>query len=137
MNIRCSIVGPDVKAVSLFEWVRSQPIGATLNGYSDHFWNGVTTEVFANLAKGIIETKSWKHGMFHFVPKDSVSKYELVQLIANRLGRKDLTVIETETGKRVDRRLATDFPEFNKHLWKLAGYSKIPTIAQMVEEMTL
>ena len=137
MNIRCSIIGPDVKNVSLFEWVRSQPIGATIFGYTDHYWNGVSTKVFAKLLKGIIETKSWQSGTFHFVPKDSVSKFELVNLIAKRLARSDLKIEEKETGKKVDRTLATNFPDLNQNLWKLAGYSEIPTIEQIVNDISL
>jgi dTDP-4-dehydrorhamnose reductase len=137
MNIRCSIIGPDVKSSSLFEWIRTQPNGATIQGYTDHYWNGVTTKVFAKLLKGIIETNSWQSGTFHFVPKDSVSKFELVSLIAKRLGRSDLKVVEKETGNKVDRTLATNFPDLNQNLWKLAGYSEIPTIEQMVNDISL
>jgi dTDP-4-dehydrorhamnose reductase len=137
LKIRCSIIGPDKTNASLFEWVRQQPINATINGYEDHFWNGVSTDIFAKLAKGIIESNFWEPETYHFVPKNSVSKYELVQLIASRTGRKDLTIVPVETGNIVNRTLATNNPEINQHLWKLAGFSQIPTIQEIVEQLPL
>lgn len=137
MKIRCSIIGPDLKTASLFEWVRQQPEGAVINGYSDHLWNGVSTHVFAKLAKGIIEENFWTNETFHLVPANFVSKYELIKLIANRTKRFDIEIIKKTTGNSVDRTLATDYPDMNKKLWELAGYAQIPTIQEIVEEIPL
>jgi len=137
MKIRCSIIGPDNKDSSLFEWVKQQPEGATVFGYTDHFWNGVSTNIFAKLAKGIIESNFWQNKTFHFVPSNFVSKFELVKLIAARTNRLDLNIIEKNTGKSINRTLATAYPEINKHLWKLAGYNQIPSIQEIVEEIPL
>lgn len=137
LNIRCSIIGPDKSGASLFEWVRSQPEGATISGYADHFWNGVSTDIFAKLAKGIIENSYWVDHKIHFVPLNHVSKYELVRLIAKRIGRDDLNILKTNTGGQVNRTLSTDYPEINKELWNLAGFETIPSIQQIVDEIPL
>jgi len=137
MKIRCSIIGPDKTNASLFEWVRKQPEGATIPGYTDHFWNGVSTNIFAKLTKGIIEANFWQNKTFHFVPSDYVSKFELVKLIAERTNRLDLNIIQKDTGKSINRTLATAYPEINKHLWKLAGYDQMPSIREIVEEIPL
>ncbi len=137
MKIRCSIVGPDVSDASLFEWVRQQPLGATINGYSDHYWNGVSTQVFANLAKGIIEANAWEKGLWHLVPKDFVSKFDLVRMIAKKTNRDDLKVTKFETGSKVDRRLVTIYPKQNEKFWEFAGYEKIPTIEQIIADISL
>ena len=137
MKIRCSIIGRDSKSVSLFEWVRQQPPGATIDGYVDHFWNGISTDVFAKLAKGIIDTNFWKDTTYHFVPKNFVSKFELVTLIASKTGRNDLKIRKKITGKPINRTLTTDFPLINQHLWELAGYHKIPTIQEIIEDISL
>jgi len=136
-KIRCSIVGPETSNASLFEWVRQQPVGATLNGYTDHYWNGVSTKVFAKLAKGLIETETWKDTTLHLVPKDVVSKYDLVKMIAIKTGRSDLTIKKFETGQPVNRTLTTSYPNENERLWELAGYSKIPTIEQIINEISI
>ena len=137
LKIRCSIIGPDKSNASLFEWVRQQPLNATIYGYADHFWNGVSTQIFAKLVKGIIDSEFWENATYHFVPKNFVSKFELVKLIAKRTGRNDLIIIKKNTGNSVNRTLSTVYPEVNQHLWELAGYSQIPTIEEIVEEITL
>lgn len=110
LKIRCSIIGPDKSNASLFEWVRNQPDGATINGFTDHYWNGVSTYVFAKLTKGIIESGFWENQTYHFVPRNFVSKYELVKLIAQKTDRQDLKILKMTTGKLVNRTLATDLP---------------------------
>lgn len=138
MLLRTSIVGPELTAKrSLFEWVRNQPDGAVIEGYTDHRWNGVTTEAFARVAKGIISGGLFSAGVQHLVPADSVSKAELVQLIADRLGRDDITVVPIETGKRIDRTLTTIRPAVNAALWQAAGYSKPPTVSEMIGAMSV
>jgi len=137
LKIRCSIIGPDKSNASLFEWVRQQPLNATIDGYADHFWNGVSTQIFAKLVKGIIDNNFWENATYHFVPKNFVSKFELVKLIANRTGRKDLIIVKKNTGNLVNRTLCTVHPRVNQHLWELAGYSQIPTIEEIVEEIAL
>ncbi len=137
LKIRCSIIGPDKSNASLFEWVRRQPKGATIYGYVDHFWNGVSTQIFANLVNGIIETNYWENKTYHFVPSNYVSKFELVKLIAKRTEREDLTIVEKVTENPINRTLSTVHPEVNKQLWKLAGFDQIPSIQEIVEQITL
>ena len=44
VNLRCSIIGPEEPpAVSLLGWALSQPHGATITGFTNHHWNGLTT----------------------------------------------------------------------------------------------
>ena len=136
-KIRCSIIGPDKSDASLFEWVRQQPENSIIDGYEDHFWNGVSTHVFALLVKGLIEANYWESRTIHFVPRNHVSKYELVTLIAKRVGRTDIQINKKVTGTPVNRTLNTQFPEINKKLWKLAGFDEIPTIQEIVEEIPL
>ena len=138
MLLRTSIVGPELTGKrSLFEWVRNQPEGAVIEGYADHGWNGVTTEAFARVAKGIISGGLFSPGTQHLVPADTLSKAELVQLIANRLGRDDITVVPVQTGKPIDRTLATREPELNARLWQAGGYSKPPAISEMIGAMSV
>jgi dTDP-4-dehydrorhamnose reductase len=137
LKIRCSIIGPDKSAASLFEWVRQQPQNAVINGFTNHIWNGVTTKVFANMCQGIIENEFYQNKVFHFVPADRVSKFELIKLIANRIGRNDLEILPTDNEKSIDRSLSTNYPQINQQLWEFAGYSRPPTIAQMIQDMDI
>ena len=137
MNLRCSIIGPELTGKkSLFEWVNNHSKGARLNGYVNHFWNGLTTDAFARVVKGVITNDLFYQGTHHLVPADSVSKYQLIQIIAERLGRTDLEIIPTITQK-VDRTLATHHDNLNNLLWEKAEYGYPPKIKQMVEALAI
>lgn len=134
--LRGSIIGPEVgEGVSLLNWTLRQPGEA--RGYLNHLWNGITTLHFAKICQGIIEAE-FEDGFLphiqHIVPKDIVSKYELLGLIAKSYN-KNLVVNETLAPEAIDRTLATRSPQINERLWRLAGYSTPPTIAEMVEEL--
>jgi hypothetical protein len=73
--------------------------------------------------------------VFHVLPKDSVTKSELVMLIAKYLGRSDIKVNPTATGANINRTLDTSFPAKNKGFWLGAGYDSPPSIEQMVSEV--
>jgi dTDP-4-dehydrorhamnose reductase len=137
MHLRVSIIGPEVERnSSLLEWVRNQPTNAEISGFTDHFWNGITSMHFAKIARGIIENGLFEQGVFHVLPKDSVTKSELVSLIAKHLGRSDIKVRPTITGANINRTLDTNYPAKNKEFWLSAGYSSPPSIEQMVSEVT-
>lgn len=134
MNLRCSIVGAELTSKkSLFEWVANQPKGATINGFINHFWNGITTDAFARIVLGIIQNDFWLRRTQHIVPYDVVSKYELIKMMAERLGRDDLEIMPTIT-EGVDRTLRTIYPEANRKLWQLGGYG-LPTIQELISEI--
>lgn len=133
MLIRCSIIGKELKSRnSLLEWVISQPVGAQVNGYVNHLWNGVTTLHFSHIISGIIQSDNYKPGILHLVPKDIVSKYKLIDLISSEFGRSDLQINQFEDETPINRSLITINPERNLQLWRQAGYNEIPTIAEMV-----
>ena len=138
MHLRVSIIGPEVgRSSSLLEWVRNQPLEASIRGFTDHLWNGISTLHFAQIARGIIESKLFEPGVFHVLPKDSVSKFELVSSMAKHLGREDIRISPTDTGDGLDRTLVSDFPDRNISFWKSAGFSALPTIDEMVAQMIL
>jgi dTDP-4-dehydrorhamnose reductase len=136
MHLRVSIIGPEVdRNSSLLEWVRNQPKNAEVSGYTDHFWNGITSMHFSKIARGIIENDLFEAGVFHVLPQDSATKCELVTLIAKCLGRSDIIVNPTVTGASINRTLGTSFPTKNMSIWIGAGYDSPPTIEQMVSEV--
>lgn len=138
MHIRCSIIGPELTSKqSLFEWVRNQPEGETLMGYANHRWNGVTTEAFARVARGIIAQDLFSPTTQHLVPFDSVSKAELIRLIAEKTGRTDLNIVPQIMPNPVDRTLKTLYKDRNLAFWKAGGYARPPRIAEMIGEMNV
>ncbi len=136
MHLRCSLIGPELGRSSLFfEWVRQQPSGAQISGYTDHQWNGLSSKVFGQVINGILTEDLFRPGVQHLVPADRVTKDELVRLELSALGRNDVSVTSTNSTKAVDRTLSTENPDFNRALFSAAGYSALPTIGAMVGEI--
>jgi dTDP-4-dehydrorhamnose reductase len=136
MHLRCSLIGPELGRNSLFfEWVRQQPSGAQISGYTDHLWNGLTSRAFGEIALGIIQNALFKAGVQHLVPADRVTKDELVRMEVALLGRDDVRVVSESSGKPVNRTLQTNDPSFNIAIFSSAGFSRPPTIAEMIESI--
>jgi dTDP-4-dehydrorhamnose reductase len=135
MHLRVSIIGPEVgRSTSLLEWFRNQPNGAKLNGFTDHIWNGVTTHVFGKICLGIIKNNSFRPGPHHLIPKDNVTKAELLRIFVRAFNRPDIVISDHVNPVGIDRTLVTDDLEFNNILWRQAGYASPPTIEEMVFE---
>lgn len=136
MLIRTSIIGQSERTRSgLFEWFRSQPIGAEVTGYSNHFWNGTSTVFFSRVVRGIISEESYSQGVQHLIPGDSCSKAELLEMFRKKLGRHDLTIVPVETDSAVHRTLGTVNPERNLQLWRMAGFRNLPSLAEAVDSI--
>ncbi len=132
--IRCSIIGRENEnKYSLVEWVNSQALDASINGYTNHNWNGVTTKVFGMIAAGIIQDSLDPIGKIHLIPKDKVSKYELVTLIKSVLDRDDIKINQFNAEIVVDRTLSTELADLNQQIWASAGFKNSPTISEMVK----
>ena len=135
-HLRCSIIGPETTTRAfLLEWVRNQSRGATVPGFTDHFWNGVTTLEFARLCHAIVRDDLELPALMHVVPKGAVTKKELLEVIASVFGRDDLQVHPVASGKPIDRTLSTVDPGRNCALWKAAGYEEPPSIPAMLNEL--
>ena len=115
LNIRSSIIGPEkYTKVFLLEWFLKQPAGAILNGFTNHFWNGVTTLQFAELCLFIIEKDKFDSlnkvsSIHNFVPNEVISKYQLLSTFKKVFGN-DVTINKQKGGKeRIDRTLDTKY----------------------------
>lgn len=106
MVLRTSIIGPETHShVSLMDWVRGND-GGTINGYINHIWNGVTTKQYANICKEIIQGDMYREELYHVFSPDTVSKYHLAKMIANKF-KLHIEIKEYETPISIDRTLAT------------------------------
>jgi dTDP-4-dehydrorhamnose reductase len=124
--LRTSIIGPEiVGSSSLLEWLRNRR-GETVDGYVNHYWNGVTT---LQLATGIAQildarTSHPETGLFHVFGTD-VSKYDLLRMLDERycLG----VTVQPKQVHRVDRRLAT--------VRGLNEVLRIPPLPAMIDQL--
>jgi len=134
-NLRCSIIGPERgRSTSLWEWVLGQPQNATITGYTNHLWNGVTTHAFARICAGIVQTDWRRAGTFHLIPADVTTKAELVTCIAHHNNRPDIDINDGAGPSPIDRTISTLNPEINAQLWAMGGYTDCPAIDSLVAE---
>ena len=136
LNLLVSIIGKEIESTySLVSWFLSQKIGAEIDGYLNHFWNGITTRTFARIVSGIILKEEFECGTFHIIPADQISKYELLKLLGKHFNRQDISIRQINAPTYVNRTLRTTSMNFNTALWRSAGYKEIPTIEELVEEL--
>lgn len=106
--IRTSIIGEELtNKRSLLEWVKSNK-GKEINGFSNHFWNGVTCLQLAKIIYKIIHENLYWSGVRHIFSPKSVSKFELVSMI-NEAYDLNVKIIPNET-EHVDKTITTIYP---------------------------
>jgi len=126
MCLRTSIIGEEVRnKYSLLEWVKSQK-GKTINGFTNHYWNGVTTVYLAEIIEKIVTKRLYKKGIFHIFSPRAVTKYRLVQMI-NKVYDLDIKVQEVKAVVFCDRRLVT--------IYSLARKIVNKSLKQQIKEM--
>lgn len=135
IHVRASIIGPEFgRSTSLQEWFLGQPIGAKVNGFTDHLWNGLTTHHFALLSRALINADADRNGKHHVLPSNILTKAELLETFAEVHGRQDIHVENITSTNKIDRTLGTLDLDFSDELWRLAEYSEAPSIQQMILE---
>ena len=137
LNLRCSILGRTTRGRdSLIDWAVGQPREATIDGWANQRWNGLTTPALARMVEALIARPAGELPPFlHLAAADSVTKAELLELALSALGRADVTVRPTDAATARDARLETQYPELIDPLWRAAGYERIPTVAEMLTEL--
>lgn len=126
--IRTSIIGEELdNKKSLLEWIKSNS-GNTINGYINHYWNGITCLQYAKIIELMITKNLYWTGTRHIFSPQIISKYELIQLI-NTIYNLQITVTEHES-YYCDRSLSTIYdtnqnfqiPSINDQIIELFNY---------------
>jgi dTDP-4-dehydrorhamnose reductase len=107
---RVSIIGPDENPAGkgLLAWVRSNPKGSSVRGFTNHLWNGITTlEWCKQVHRFIKEHPRFPFRLIQLGTAEHYSKYGLL-LLFNAVFRLGLTIKPFETPDPVDRRLVPD-----------------------------
>lgn len=112
LNIRASIIGPEIKnRNSLLEWFLSKK-GEKVHGFDHHKWNGVTTLQFAELIESIILNNKFRdlrniNHVLHYVKNETVTKYELLKIFKKQFSI-DVDIQKTQShGIPIYRDLST------------------------------
>lgn len=124
--IRTSIIGPDERqnGLGLMAWFMSQARGTRVNGYTNHFWNGITTLEWCKIVDSLLEeARHYEHarvvqpGLIQ-----PVSKYELLVRM-NRIFDRGVEVCRHEDAHRVNRSLSPNLaaPPIEQQLQELVA----------------
>jgi dTDP-4-dehydrorhamnose reductase len=111
--IRTSIIGEQKNKsyLSLLEWARSNE-NSTINGYINHYWNGVTCLQLSKIIYKIIFTNSYWAGIKHIHTPGYVSKYDLLQKI-NKIYDLNIKIAPVKT-QIINKTLSSIYPlQFN------------------------
>lgn len=117
LNIRCSIVGNEIdRRNNLLEWFLSQKDGETLQGYTNHIWNGVTTLQLSEFCYRIIKENMFDEisnltNVIHFSPNTPLTKFELLCLF-KEIYKKDVDIVPSRAKEDIKRVLNSRFACF-------------------------
>lgn len=108
LTIRTSIIGPEVKNFyNLLCWSLTRD---EISGFTNHFWNGVTTIELARMVNIIISEELYTEGVRHVFAGD-ISKCDLIAMLCGVFGHK-ARITPAPAPEARDTRLRTNFPEF-------------------------
>ncbi len=131
MTLRTSIIGEEKgQNRSLLEWVLSQK-GKEVNGFTNHYWNGITTVYLAEIIEKIFNNNLYQKGIFHIFSKKSVSKYELLKII-NDVYNLNIKIRPFEADTKIDRTLDSIF-NLSRNLVKKSISKQIKDMKEFFE----
>jgi dTDP-4-dehydrorhamnose reductase len=107
--VRTSTIGYELKSKGhgLLQWFLQQK--GEINGFTNAIWTGVTT---LELAKGVDAfIKQEITGLYNFVPKEKISKYDLLLLIKKVWNKKNVLITPKDTYK-TDKSLINNRTDF-------------------------
>lgn len=106
MVLRTSIIGPEESTRRYFlQWAISHKDNE-VNGYTNHLWNGVTTQALSEAIERICIKDLYMKGIFHIHSPDTMSKYELLRICSKAYGL-NLKINPLEAPTACDRSLSS------------------------------
>lgn len=79
--IRTSIIGEELYNKSSFIEFLKNNKDEKVQGYDNHYWNGVTTLQLCKIVKNMVEKRAYYSGIRHFYSPNVYSKYEMLNMI--------------------------------------------------------
>lgn len=122
--IRTSIIGhEEATAVALLDWFLSQ--SETVRGYTNHYWNGLTTLEWAKRAQHLIESWDTSPVLNQYGTSAHYSKFDIITT-AKEIYQKDIEIIPFETDQTLNKCLLSDthIPALTEQLEELKAFFK-------------
>lgn len=126
LTLRTSIVGRELQGFTgLLEWFLQQK-GKTIKGFTQHFWNGITTKEFGKICDKIISTREKypEKGIYHIF-SNTLSKYDMLLKFKEKY-KIDCEIIPDDS-TRINRTLTTIYP--------LCSQLQIPSFDEMLDKL--
>lgn len=129
ITFRNSIVGPDIKesGIGLLNWFMKQE--GTIKGFTNAIWTGITTLELAKVIELFVAEKAT--GLFNMVHKESINKYDLLNLFNKHLRGGSINIQPFE-GKMPNKSLIrTNFnfeyevPDYETMVFEMANWIRI------------
>jgi dTDP-4-dehydrorhamnose reductase len=122
MVLRTSVIGREINTNrSFLGWALANR-GKRVNGYTNHMWNGVTSQEYARICGDIMAHELWEPGVHHLY-STSLSKYDLLRKLNDALDLR-LEINPVEVPVACDRTMSTVKP--------LCNLLSIPDIDTMI-----
>ena len=119
ITFRNSIIGPDMKkdGIGLINWFMQQK--GRVKGYTNAIWTGQTSLQLAKTIENAVRQKIY--GLYHMVPEESISKYDMLVLFNRYLRSKPIEIVK-ENSLKIDKSLKrTNYKMFP---YRIPGYEE-------------
>lgn len=104
--IRTSIIGHEINShIAFLDWFLNS--STQVNGYTNHYWNGVTTLEWAKLCEELIENWDTFPILNQYGTKKNISKYDILKIIKN-VYKKDVNILKFEAPENSNKCLESD-----------------------------
>jgi dTDP-4-dehydrorhamnose reductase len=104
--VRVSIIGPDksTQPKGLLGWFLSNPPGTTLNGFTNHWWNGITTLEWCKQVEKMIEDniENYANSLLQLGTQTLWSKYDMLVLF-QKIFLTQYEIVEHRTETAINR----------------------------------
>lgn len=131
--IRTSIIGETANGrvnKSLLEWLKSNKSG-TVNGFTNHYWNGITCLQLAKIIDNIITTNGYWNGVRHIHSPSVVSKYELICMLNEiyNLNINIIPIISNPINKSlISKYTILSIPELNIQIKEMYNFGQLAVL---------
>lgn len=104
-------------------------------GSVDRKYSYVTNKALNKIIESLIgDEEIIPNGIYHIVPKDTHSEYELLNYLCwNK--KSDSYIERSSSTKPIENILKTCKPDLLKLIWKKSGYEEIPTFKKLFDEL--
>ena len=122
--VRTSIIGEEIGTNrSLLEWIKSMK-DKTANGYTNHYWNGLTCLHVAEIFETIIFNNLYWKGVRHVFSPNILNKAEIIYAVSDAYDL-NISINAIEAPSKCDRTMTTIYNDIKFN---------IPTIEEQIQE---